>query len=244
MDSDAQQYYAEATRWDVDRCQLLRQAARRAWLAALTSCGLALLLGAALLTLVPLKQVEPFVVRVDAAAGMVDVVPIYTATAALPESITRHLVMEYVTQRERYVPAIAEVDYDQVGAYQTAAMNQAWAAAWERANPDSPLNRYSDGSHVSVSVHSISFLKHNAASGDVIQVRFTTDTKRGAGGTTDAAHFVATLASTYGPPSGDVRLRALNPLGFKVLEYRREPESPGAEPEPRAGVTTRGGGPS
>jgi type IV secretion system protein VirB8 len=35
---------------------------------------------------------------------------------------------------------------------------------------------------------------------------------------------VATLKYAYGEPAKDDRLRAANPLGFKVLEYRREPE--------------------
>lgn len=239
MTNDAPQYYAEAIGWDLDRSRLLRLSARRAWVVAMVSCGLALLLAVGLATVIPLKHVEPFVVRVDAASGFVDIVPMYAGKADLPESITRHLVMEYVVQRERYVPAIAEVDYEQVGAYQTAAMNQAWSAEWARTNPQSPLNRHADGSHVSVAVQSISFLKHNAGSSDVIQVRFTTETERGVGGPADVAQFVATLAAAYGPPSADVRMRALNPLGFKVIEYRREPETPGHEPETRLG----GGGP-
>jgi hypothetical protein len=44
--------------------------------------------------------------------------------------------------RERYVPALAEADYEQVGAYHSPPMNQAWAAAWSRNNPDSPPNRF------------------------------------------------------------------------------------------------------
>ena len=235
MNKDAPLYYAEAIGWDLDRSRLLRVSARRAWVVAMMACGLALLLGVALVTVMPLKHVEPFVVRVDAASGLVDVVPIYAGTADLPESITRHLVMEYVAQRERYVPAIAEVDYEQIGAYQTAAMNQAWSADWARTNPDSPLNRHADGSHVRAAVQSVSFLKHNARSSDVIQVRFTTETEHGVGGPVDVAHYVATLAAAYGPPSADVRMRALNPLGFKVIEYRREPETPGHEPEVRLG---------
>ena len=35
---------------------------------------------------------------------------------------------------------------------------------------------------------------------------------------------MATLQYAYAAPSKDDRLRAANPLGFKVLEYRKEPE--------------------
>ena len=224
MDREAEQYFAEASRWENDRVALVRQSARRAWRVAIAAAFMEAVSGVAVATLTPLKRVDPFVIRVDSSTGIVDVVPTYVGTADLPESVTRHLVSQYVVQRERYIPAIAESDYEQVGAYHSAAMNQQWAAAWNRTNPESPLNRYADGSHVRVQVQAVSFLKQGRGSAEVLQVRFLTATQRSIGAAEDIAHFVATLQIAYGPPSTDVRLRFLNPLGFKVLEYRREPE--------------------
>jgi type IV secretion system protein VirB8 len=241
MNSETKQYFAEATRWELDRSTWLRQSARRAWWAAFGAAALAAMATAALAALAPLKRVDPFVVRVDNASGIVDVVPTYAGTADLPESVTRHLVTQYVIQRERYVPAIAESDYEQVGAYHSAAMNQQWAAGWTRSNPESPLNRFADGSHVTVQVKSVSFLQHGRGGADVLQVRFLTAVRRSIGAGEEIAHFVATLQGAYGPPSTDVRLRALNPLGFKVLEYRREPELGGQPTDRAAAPTSRAG---
>jgi type IV secretion system protein VirB8 len=229
---EAESYFAEAARWEFDRAASLNRSARRAWIVAATGCGTTLLAIAAILFLMPLKRVDPFVVRVDSSTGIVDVVPGYAGTEELPEAVVRYLVTQYVMVRERFVPAIAEADYDQVGAYHTAAMNQAWAAKWARTNPESPLNRYADGSNVHAQVQSVSFLKHIRGGPDLIQVRFLSALKRNGAGTEERTHFVATLQASYGPPSSDVRLRALNPLGFKVLEYRREAEA--VEPETTA----------
>jgi type IV secretion system protein VirB8 len=146
-----------------------------------------------------------------------------------------------VVQRERYIPAIAESDYEQIGAYHSAAMNQQWAAAWTRTNPDSPLNRYSDGSHVRVQVQSVSFLKQGHGGAEILQVRFLTATQRSPGAGEQTAQFVATLQVAYGPPSADIRLRSLNPLGFKVLEYRREPEVAGPADYRQAPALANGG---
>jgi type IV secretion system protein VirB8 len=242
MDTEAQQYFAEATRWETDRSALLRQSARRAWWVAIGAAIVAAISGAALTTLTPLKTIEPFVIRVDTSTGIIDVGPAYAGTADLPESVTRHLVSQYVVQRERYIPAIAESDYEQVGAYHSAAMNQQWAALWNRTNPESPLSRYSDGSHVRVQVKAVSFLKRGRGSAEVLQVRFLTAIQRSIGAGEEVAHFVATLEAAYGPPSGDVRLRALNPLGFKVLEYRREPEVSGSDNDRGANPVATGGG--
>jgi type IV secretion system protein VirB8 len=238
MDEDARQYFEEASRWDADRSELLRASARRAWQAAAVAAALAAIAAVALAVLTPLKRVDAFVIRVDNSTGIVDVVPRYSGGADLPETVTRQLVRDYVTQRERYIPALAESDYEQVGAFHSAPMNQRWAAAWARSNPESPLNRYADGTHVRVQIQSIAFLKQAQGAAATLQVRFATATERSIGAAEDWAHYVATLETVYGPPSGDVRLRALNPLGFKVLEYQREPEVPGTSgPGPTAGAS-------
>jgi type IV secretion system protein VirB8 len=241
MDEEAKEYFAAASRWELDHAALFRQSARRAWWVAIGAAVLAAISGAAVATLSPLKQVEPFVIRVETATGIVDVVPTYAGTADLPESVTRHLVTQYVVQRERYIPAIAETDYEQIGAYHSAAMNQQWVAAWSRTNSESPLNRYADGSHVRVQVQAVSFLKQGRGAPENLQVRFLTATQRSVGAGEEIAHFVSTLQVAYGPPSTDVRLRALNPLGFKVLEYRREPEVAGS-PGERATASPPTGG--
>lgn len=233
MIEEARSYFAEAERWETDRSSSLARTARHAWIVAGIAVATTVLAAVALLMLTPLKRVDPFVVRVDSSTGVVDVVPNYTGTEELPETVIRHLVSEYVTQRERYVPAIAEADYDQIGAYHSALMNQAWAALWTRTNPESPLNRYTDGTRIRAQVQSVTFLRHVHGVPDLIQVRFLSAVQRGAA-SEELSHYVATLQVAFSAPSSDVRLRTLNPLGFKVLEYRREPEVVEAAPSPPA----------
>ena len=76
----------------------------------------------------------------------------------VPEAVTRYFITQYVQTRERFVGALAESAYEQVGAYHAPAMNQAWAAAWNRNRADSPLNLNADGSTVRVQVNAVSFL--------------------------------------------------------------------------------------
>jgi type IV secretion system protein VirB8 len=223
---EVEAYFAEANRWEFDRSESQAAATRRAWVVALAALAAALIATGAVAMLTPLKHVEPFVVRVDSSTGVVDVVPRYAGNEPLPQSVTRYLVTQYITARERYVAAIAEADYDQVGAYHNAAMNQQWAAAWTKTNPESPLNRYVDGAQVRVQVQSVSFLRESRDAPQLVQVRFSTTTERGGIAAGERAYFVATMQVAFGPPSTDVRTRALNPLGFKVLEYRRESEAP------------------
>ncbi len=217
-------YFEAARGWDFDRSQAVERSAKRAWRVAAAATLVTVLAMVAVAGLTPMKTVEPFVIRVDNATGVVDVVPVLAGKAAVPEAVTRYFITQYVQTRERYVGALAESDYEQVGAYHSASMNQAWAAAWNRNNAASPLNLYSDGTTVRVQVSAVSFLSPASGRGDLAQVRFLTSRQQGGQGTEQVTHYVATLQYAYGDPSKDDRLRAANPLGFKVLEYRKEPE--------------------
>ncbi len=220
------EYFAAARGWDFDRAQAERRSARRAWWVAGIASALATVAVGAVAALTPLKTVQPFVIRVDNTTGVVDVVPALAGAATESQAVTRYLLSQYVITRERYVAALAETDYETVGAMQGASLNQAWAALWNRQNPESPLNVHADGSQARVQVTSVSFLMPGSGREDLAQVRFL----RIAGhpGTDQARPYVATVQYAWGEPAKDDRLRAANPLGFRVLEYRREPEVVGS----------------
>src|SRR5450631_4495940 len=79
---DLHEYFREADSWDADRSAGFRRSAAIAWWVAAAGwlCAVACALGVAVLT--PLKQIEPFVVRVDNSTGIVDVVPVSTGSSA------------------------------------------------------------------------------------------------------------------------------------------------------------------
>jgi len=223
-DPALERYFQEAASWDADR---LRQGQRTLRLAlAVAGAGwLAVLaLAAALLFLMPLKRVEPFVVRVDNSTGVVDVVPVYTGRSGIPEAVTRYLLTHYVIVCERFNFSTAESDYEECGAFHTAQRNAAWYALWNPSNPSSPLNVYKDGTSVRAQVTSVSFFKRASGVGDLAQVRYI-KAKRAAGASTeDTTHWIATLQYAYADPSSDPKVRGWNPLGFKIVDFKPEPE--------------------
>lgn len=217
-------YFAEAASWDANARAQNRRIVRLALGVAGAGWITVLALAGALMLLMPLKRVEPFVVRVDNATGIVDVVPVYTGASGATEAVTRYLLTHYVTVCERFNYATAESDYEECGAFHTAQRNQAWYALWNPNNPASPLNLYKDGTSVRVQVSSVSFFKRATGVGDLAQVRYI-KAKRAAGAATDeTTHWIATLQYAYADPSGDPKMRGWNPLGFKVVDFRPEPE--------------------
>jgi type IV secretion system protein VirB8 len=222
--TELEEYFRESESWDADRAQQSAKSLKRAgWLvAAGWSCAVAN--AAALMLLLPLKRVEPFVVRVDNATGIVDVVPIYDGRATPQEAVTRYFLTHYVATCERFNFATAESDYEECGAFHSPARNQLWYAQWTSTNPSSPLNVHKDGSTVRVQVASVSFFTRANGITDLAQVRYLKALRQGAGSEEVFSHWVATIQYSYTEPAKDPKSRRWNPLGFKVVEFKTEPE--------------------
>jgi type IV secretion system protein VirB8 len=223
-DADLAAYLREASDWDRDRIARWQQSARHAWRVAAGAGSGALCCALALVLLLPLKRVEPFVIRVDDTTGVVDVVPPYAGRLSVPDSVTRYFLTHYVQTCQRFNYATAESDYEECGAFQTAQRNQAWYAQWSRSNPRSPLNMHRDGSQVSVQIESVSFFRRASGMQDLAQVRYLKIERAASGAQQQITHWIATLQYAYAAPSQDPRVRRWNPLGFKVAEFIPEPE--------------------
>lgn len=218
------EYFREAESWDADRSVRYRRSAKIAWWVAATGWVGAIGNTIALVLLMPLKQVEPFVVRVDNSTGIVDVVPVYSGGAPLDQSVTRYFLAHYLTVCERFNFSTAESDYEECGAFHSAQRNQAWYAQWAVTNPASPLNVYKDGSSVRVQVKSVSFFTRASGLADLALVRYSKALRQSGGADEKFTHWLATVRYTYTEPPKDPRARRWNPLGFKVVDFKPEPE--------------------
>jgi type IV secretion system protein VirB8 len=222
--SMTQEYFREAESWDADRAAQFRRSARTAWWVAGAGWSCAVASALALALLMPLKRVDPFLVRVDNSTGIVDVVPVLTGHATPEEAVTRYFLTHYLTVCERFNFATAESDYEECGAFHTAQRNQAWYALWTSTNPLSPLNLHKDGSTVRVQVNSVSFFTRASGLSDLAQVRYLKAARQGVGAEESTSHWVATVQYVYGEPAKDPKTRRWNPLGFKIIDFRSEPE--------------------
>ena len=219
-------YFQEAANWDADRLLQVRRSARRAWQVAAAGWICLLAMTIALMLLMPLKRVDPFLVRVDNTTGIVDIVPVYAGRTALEQSVTRYFLSHYISVCERFNFATAESDYEECGAFHTPQRNQAWFALWNPANPASPLNVHKDGSTTRVQVEAVSFFQRGSGVTDLAQVRYLKAERQALGAEERLSHWIATVQYAYGTPSKDPRMRRWNPLGFKVLEVSAEAEVP------------------
>lgn len=217
-------YLEEAASWDADRVAQAHRKAVVAWRVAAAGWACAVASAAALALVMPLKRVEPYLIRVDNSTGVVDVVPTYTGHAQLDEAVTRYFLTHYITVCERFDVAMAESDYAECAAFNSARLNQAMYAKWNRVNPSSPLNVHRDGSTETVRIESVSFFKRASGASDLAQVRYTRILQQGGDAPGRATHWIASIGYRYGKPPDDPRMRGWNPLGFEVLDLGIEPE--------------------
>lgn len=214
-------YFKEATAWDIDRTERLKKSEKLAWNIAIAMTGLAACAVLAVSALAPLKQVEPFVVKVDNSNGIVEIVKRLPAIGetTYSEAITKYFLGRYLSAREGFSQKIAETNYDDVLLMSNNEERLRFQNFFDpQKNTKAPWNVYGAYTTTEVKIISISFLKPKVAS-----IRYLLLTKSGT--TTTQSHWIATIGFRYvnAPQSEASRLK--NPLGFLVSEYRNDPET-------------------
>ena len=174
-------YFKEAASWDHDRISALQKSKRAAWLVAGAASALALLLGLGLLLLIPLKSVEPYVVRVDSTTGIVDqVVKLRDARESYDEVMTKFFLRRVVTLRETYTRAQLQSNYDQSVLFTAPAARPMLKADFSFDNPNGPYKRYGEQGTASLQILNISFVARNVGAGALRAQRAQGRRRRGA----------------------------------------------------------------
>lgn len=199
---------------------------RRAWMVAAGASGIALVLGAVLVAMLPLKSTEVVTVLVDRHTGdMEKIVKVEPTGIEDEEAVKQALLVSYITDREGFLSAGADARMQSVLRRTTGAARPALISLWTPGadNKDYPPSVYGPGAEVDVMVKRITFLEKSVA-----QVRFEKTLRRPNQDPVTQA-FVATVQFAFTPK----RERSLalvweNPLGFEVTAYRVDAETVGA----------------
>jgi type IV secretion system protein VirB8 len=220
-------YYREAGSWAEDQRATLAKSRRTAWIVAGGACGIAFLEALALVLLTPLKTVEPYTLLVDKQTGFVQALQPVNAQRIAPDSaLTQSFLVQYVIARESFDINALQANYRKVSLWSEGRARSVYVAGMQASNPDSPLARLPRSTIVETRVKSVSPLGGNRS-----MVRFDT-VRRDAGGRQLAPQpWVTVIAYRYSGEPMSLEDRFLNPLGFEVIAYQRNPEAfPQADP--------------
>ena len=217
-------YFAQAESWDHDRFLTAKRSARRAWIVAGSACILAVVSVGAVAALTPLKTVQPYTVTVDRQTGATEITTALTGSDELlyDEAVAKYFLARYVRYREGWVSQARLEYFEAVTALSAPGEQNRFAAYYRDSNPQSPQVVFGNDAFVTVAIKNISLIGKNVA-----QVRFSKVIQRG-GAVPDEVNAIATVNyDVTGKPTGEQGL-FVNPLGYRVTNYRADREVPGA----------------
>jgi type IV secretion system protein VirB8 len=211
-------YYQAARAWDEDRVSSAMKSRRAAWIVAGGACAVAALLALAVAGLTPLKRVEPYLVRVDSATGIVDnVIRVADANLAQDEVMTKYWLRKYVTLRGSYTRQQLQGNYDQLFLLTAPKLRTLLKNEWQIGSPTSPYARFGELGSADVKIKNTTFLAANIG-----QVRYVVTERKG--GLETKRHMIATLEFQYVSEPASEEVRAVNPVGFQVTTWRADEE--------------------
>lgn len=221
-------YYVEADSWAKDRQDAQRKSRRVAWIIAGMAAAIALMEAVALIVLMPLKTVQPYTLLVDKTTGYVQALnPVEPEKISGDAALTQSFLVQYVIARESYDIASLQTNYRRVGLWSADGARTQYLHDMQASSPNSPLSLYPRNSVVETRVKSVSPVSKNVA-----MVRFETILRDETGRAGMPRAWVAVIRYRYSGEPMQVEDRFINPLGFEVTRYRRDPETLTPDPAP------------
>jgi type IV secretion system protein VirB8 len=214
-------YYAQAESWNRDRLQAMRSSQRIAWWIAGAAALIAVLEAGALILLTPLKTAEPYTLLVDRTTGYVQALkPIDPAKIAPDTALTQSFLVQYVIAREGFNLDTINAAYRKVALFSADRARSSYLSEMQVSNPASPLMTLPRGTVIDARVKSIS-----PVGKDVALVRFDTIRTGLDGQALPSVPWIATIRYRWSGEPMKLEDRFVNPLGFQVTAYRRDPEA-------------------
>lgn len=225
-----QTYYNDAATWAGDVNGRLKASAKIAWIAAGAAGLIAVLEAVALVTLMPLKTVQPYTILVDRNTGYVE-----AATGLKPgpltqdAAVTQASLVSYVTARETFDATDLKENFRKVQLLSTGDARAQYLREMSAQNPQSPVKLNTADTTVQTVIKSVSLLNPTSA-----LVRFDTVRRNGGGAAGEMRPYSAVIQFRYTGAPMKMADRFVNPLGFQVTRYRRDAETTGSIPVPQA----------
>jgi type IV secretion system protein VirB8 len=215
-----QEYFAMGETWDNEIFASIVHSRNRAWLLSFFCMGATLLALLSLVLLLPLKTFAPYVVTVDKSTGYVEVTKgLYDGAITPDDAVTESNLVRYVGTREAYNPSVLRENYNQVTLMSAGKALEEYRRLWDGKNPDNPSVRMGTSGTVAIHIKSVAFLNERTA-----EVRFQREYR--AVDRTSLSDWNAIIDFQYVNKPMKMEERFQNPLGFQVLSYRINPETP------------------
>lgn len=214
-------YYDAAESWAQDRDAAEGRSRRIAWSVAAVAAAIAVLEGFALIALIPLKREVPYTLLVDRQTGYVEALrPLEQQSLTPDTALTRSFLVQYIIARESFNADSLQENYRKVGLWSADEARARYVDLMKPSNPIGPLATLPRAATIDVRVRSVSSLGADRA-----LVRF--DTVRSNRGNSEQLidNWAAVVTYRFTDAEMSAQDRLINPLGFQVIRYRKDPET-------------------
>ncbi len=200
---------------------LIEKSNQRAWLVAFISMAISIISIVAVVFLTPLKTTEPYVIRVDNTTGMVDIITsLQEEQISSIEALDKYFISQYIKAREGYYYKFLNQDYLLTQLMSDENVANDYRAIYAGANALDQI--YKDNVEVSVKILSIVLGNSNGVKTSTI--RALINKKDSVTKSIKQSTKVITLSYDFLQAKTSEENRILNPLGFKVTNYRIDEE--------------------
>ncbi|MFA5428454.1 MAG: type IV secretion system protein [Sulfurimonas sp.] len=213
----------QALDFESSKKDLLEKSEKKAWLVAIASTIVTVLLTIAIFLLLPLKTTEPYVVKVDSTTGLVDIITIIDEKSIpASEALDKYFVKQYVAKREGYFYDVLANDYLAVQLMSNDKVAAEYRKIYEGDN--GRAEQYKNQREIDVKVLSV-VLGESAGTKTATIRAILTDKDLYTNTTSQQKTIVGTLSYEYKPQTKlSEEERLINPLGFTVKTYRLDNE--------------------
>ena len=218
-------YLNEIKEFENDRVALAKESATKAWKVATAFGALAFLAVGAVVVMMPLKHIEPYLLKVDSATGHTEVVrPLRDAKGiSYGEVLDKYWLNQFVIARNGYEWETIQNNFNTV---KLMSGRQVFGAySYYIKGDNSPTKMFEDKKVIVATVQGVTFLPTKPNEEALAQVRFTRtiETNEGAPALGYApTQWTATVTFDYRASINTEDERLLNPLGFQVTSYRED----------------------
>lgn len=206
--------------WYKDRYQYVLVQRKLLTAITLTSLIVTLVTVVVISQLTPLKSVEPFVIQVDQKSGITRTVdPLTVPELTANEAVNNFFLVQYIRSRETYSLTDLARNYNIVRVMsEPTSVYRRFVAEADPNNPTSNAARLGSAGIRTVQFKSITYLNPR-----LVQARILIE-ERGGGTGYRQYHKIALIAFQYIKLNLTNEERYINPLGFRVTDYRIDEE--------------------
>lgn len=204
--------------WERETYLAQRRSTRRAWACALLAASMAVLALLALLLVLPLKEFAPYVVTVDKNTGWLEVTRgLHQGNLTQNEAITIAQIVRCVVARESFDATDYPTLFHEVGLCMTDRALDGYRSQHNQSNENSPPALYGYDGIIRVEIGSVNLLTETTA---IVSFRTILEFEN----RTVVNHWRAAMTFGYSEKEFSMRDRFVNPLGFQISSYRRDPD--------------------